>query len=507
MLGVLYFWWVLRSNSPAGLAARLPWVASLARDAEKIGAVTIAAGALASWMFGKPRPRLVFTDAEVHFLFAAPLTRRQVVHFRLVKALLQAVVPAAVATVFAGRTAAFGVAAWLAFATLELHAMGASFARARLHERATGLRLRVAQIVGIVLAAAVVGGVAASGASLTSGPSAWLLWPARVLVRPALAEGVHPFLLALAPALLVLALHYTWVLGAAVRFEDAAVEGAERLARRLESVRAGGGTALLASGRARPVPFRLPRSASPEVALAWKGLIGIGRSLALRIFAVVVPLTLATAVGAFLGGSGPDRPIPSALGVLAAILLLVVAMIPFRGGGLAGDIGRLDFLRALPLSGARIVLGQALSPALLLAAVWLVLVPPASFLFPADLDALERSCLGLTLAVVGPPALLLGVLLQASVVVVVPGWAATGAGPLAVGQSMLSSVVHLVGLPILLVPAALTMIVLVAVGRPLIGWVAVPAAGAATAAVLAAEIALALLVAGRAFERLDPSDL
>jgi hypothetical protein len=511
-LAVLYFWSVLRSN-PFAFFERLPWWTGLAAHAEAVLTVLVVAGALASWVFGRPRPRLVFTEAEIQFLFAAPVTRRQLVQFRLVKAILAAGLVAVFLTLVFGRAsagsaAAVGLGAWVVLSTLELHAIGASFARARLHERFEGLRLRALQVVSLgVIAGA---SLWATRATLDAdGPASWLLWPARALVRPIVAKGTGPFLLALALALVILVAHYVWVLVAAERFEDASVEIAERNARRVEAFRAGGTTAVVVGSKARSTPFRLPRSASPEVALAWKGLIAITRSLVVRMVAIILPLMLAAVVAVLLLIPPEGMPAMGVPGAVAALALFMIALMgpAMTGGGVSGDLSRLDFLRALPLSGGRVVLGQALAPAFLLSALWVLLLPPACFLLPVGLGGFERTCMAVGLFVVGPPMFLLGVLLQAGVVLVVPGWIAAGPGPVAMGQRMLATVVPLVGFPILALPAGLVAALGIAVARPVVGWSAVPAAGLLAALVLAVEIALALLLVGRLFEKLDPSDL
>jgi hypothetical protein len=512
--GALYLWWlVLRSSTFAAVDEIFPWL-DHPGHVESILTALVALSALAGWVFGKPKPRLIFTEAEIQFLFAAPVTRRQVVHFRLVKSILQSAVIAGVLTLLFGRAtsgsvAALGLAAWVALSALELHLVGASFARAWLHERLGGLRLRAVQLGALVLLAAAVRWMPSGTPLAADGPASWPLWPARVVVRPVVTHGGGPFVSTLLLAGLVLAFHYVWVLLAADRFEDAAVETAERNARRLEAFRAGGATAIVSTGKMRPVPFRLPRSASPEIAIAWKGVIAVTRSVVVRTVAIVAPLSIAAAVGAFLLIPTERTPAAAAVGFIATALLFIVALMgpAFTGGGVSGDLARLDFLRALPLSGARIVLGQALAPALLLSAVWIVLVPVASFLVPVELGGFERGCLTLGLVIVGPPMLLLGILLQASVVLLIPGWTTPGPGPLAFGRMMLPSVVQFIGFPVLALPAALAAALLIAVSRPFVGWAAVTAASLVAALVMVLEIALALLVVGRLFEKLDPSDL
>lgn len=511
-LALLYFSWVLRQTVNMGrMSEILPGIHEIGRRAEPIAVSLFAAGTAATWVFGRPRPRLVFTEAEVQFLFAAPATRRQVVHYGLVKVLLQSFLVATILALFfgsgsPGAAASVAVGAWLSISALSFHGIGASFARAWLHERTSGLRLRMIQLCALAILAGTVAWAVRAG-SLSAGPLSWALWPARALVRPALAREPGRLLWALPPALLLLAIHYVWVLVAADRFEDAAVEAAERVTRRLEVLRAGGATAILVTGKSRAIPFRLRPSARPETALAWKGLIGISRSLVLRALAVTVPLGLG--IGAALVAALSSLQPGGLAGVFCATLLfLTVGVGPtLTGGGLAADLRRLDFLRTLPLPGSRIVVGQALAPAFLLATAWTALVLPASLLFPAPLGGLERTCIALTLAAVGPPLLLLAVLLQAALVVVLPGWTMGGPGPLTIGRTLVASFVHFIGLPLLSLPAAVPGAVLALVGHRLLGWPAVPIAGAAAASLLVGEVALAAGILGRVFDALDPSDL
>jgi len=300
-LGLLYLTVVWGWSAPTAAEASLPWLSDLRRHSGAVGTLVVLAAALGCWLLGQPRPRLTFTEDEVQFLFAAPATRRQVVHFRLVKLLVQAAFTSAVLAALLHRShpgplLPFALALWVAIGTVELHAVGASFARAWLHRRFGGVRLRSVQVAALAGAAVLGWGAWTAPA----GPGDALLWPPRALAGLVLARGWSPFLSKLPLAVALLALHYGWVLLAADRFEDAAVEQAERVARRLETVRSGGAMALLARRRARSIPFPLPRWAPPELALTWKGLIGMSRSLLLRLFAIIAFLGLAGAIGALV---------------------------------------------------------------------------------------------------------------------------------------------------------------------------------------------------------------
>ncbi|NPC83519.1 ABC transporter permease, partial [Pyxidicoccus fallax] len=57
----------------------------------------------AAWALGRDRPSLSFTESEVVQLFPAPVTRRALLHYKLVRGLLGATVGALFATLFVGR--------------------------------------------------------------------------------------------------------------------------------------------------------------------------------------------------------------------------------------------------------------------------------------------------------------------------------------------------------------------------------------------------------------------
>src|SRR5256714_11190254 len=52
---------------------------------ESLGALALFAMVLSAWIFPHERAALVFTEAEIAFLFPAPVTRRTLIHFKLVR--------------------------------------------------------------------------------------------------------------------------------------------------------------------------------------------------------------------------------------------------------------------------------------------------------------------------------------------------------------------------------------------------------------------------------------
>src|SRR5206468_10455815 len=127
---------------------------------------------------------------------------------------------------------------------------------------------------------------------LTSGPAPVLLYPFRLVVRPCLASSAHAFLLAAIPALLIMLLHYAWVIRSNVAFEEASVEASRKIAEKVASVRAGNWQAAGRKPKSRRAPFTLRPIGSPPVAILWKNLIHAGQGFTPRLWIVLVATAL-----------------------------------------------------------------------------------------------------------------------------------------------------------------------------------------------------------------------
>uniref|UniRef100_UPI001F0755F4 putative ABC exporter domain-containing protein n=1 Tax=Myxococcus vastator TaxID=2709664 RepID=UPI001F0755F4 len=91
----------------------------------------------AAWALGRDRPSLSFSETEVVQLFPAPVPRRALLQYKLVRGLVGTSLGALFATLFLGRTLSphpvlFFVGACLALGTLYLHSTASSFVRTRL---------------------------------------------------------------------------------------------------------------------------------------------------------------------------------------------------------------------------------------------------------------------------------------------------------------------------------------------------------------------------------------
>src|SRR5262249_39558684 len=126
---------------------------------------------------------------------------------------------------------------------------------------------------------------------LSTGALAWLLLPAKWIIRPLAAANARDFFAALGPALLIYAVHYAWVLRTEVSFEEASIMKAEKRAARRSAMQRDGTVRLGRTQRkARRAPFKLAAGGRPEIAFLWKNLLASASYLTPRTALIVAAL-------------------------------------------------------------------------------------------------------------------------------------------------------------------------------------------------------------------------
>lgn len=489
------------------------------------------------WIFGSDRTALAFSPAEVQFLFPAPVSRRALLHWKLLRLQVVILINTLIWALLLRRgQAPAGVGYYLAsiyvvFATLSLHRLGASLARAGLRQHAGSARAQLLP-AALVLAACLVltSGVARHWSALTAGfqngdPGAGfdavlstpvvalVLWPFRALLAPVFATSHAGWLRAMGPAVAILGVHYLWVLRSDTAFEEAALAASVERARQLEAVRQGRrATPTRAPGTTRPAWFPLTPTGWPGTAFLWKNLVSTTRTL--RPSVVVIPFIIA-AVMVGTGSLFRTAGWTEAVGLLA---LGLAGMLAFFGpvwirNDLRSDLGRLDLLRAYPLRGWTIAAGEIAASVILLTTLelgLLLLAFLASLGNPLSHFPLSQRIAALVLALGLLPALNAVILtLQNAAALLFPEWVNTwgmkAGGVETMGQNMVTMTLSLVlTFLALLVPLVAAGLVLGSLS-PLVGpLAAIPASLAALAAV-ALELYLLLRYVGRLLERSDRS--
>jgi hypothetical protein len=506
---------------------------------ESLGALALFVIVLLAWLIPHERAALTFTEAEVAFLFPAPITRRNLVHYKLVRSQLRIFFSTLLLTLFSRRLGGsiwiHASGWWLILSTLNLHFLGCSFARTMLLDHGISNRLRRLLVFGLAVAMAACVLVwakrtlPAPGSAdtanlnaildyaqrvLTAGPALYLLYPFRLVVRPFLAQDATAFFGALTPALLLFLLHYLWVIYSDVAFEEASVEASQKLAVRIAAARAGNWQGAKKNQKARRPWFKLAATGPSVTALLWKNLIGVGQAFSPRLwFSLIVFVVVAVGVG--MGNAGRSQSLLFLVALLIAIalgysLLLgpQLLRLDFRH-----DLPLADLLKTFPLRGWQIALGEILAPVVVLATFqWLLLLIGAGLIFylPGKQEALFLA-IALGAAVLLPLLDVLLLLIPNAAVLLFPSWIQTGKdsprGIEATGQRLIFALGQLLVLALALLPAAIAFLGVFFLLKLALGYAAaVPFAALVAAIILAVEAGFGVMLLGRLFERLDVSE-
>jgi len=494
-----------------------------------------------AWVWPRRRLALEFTEAEIAFLFPAPLTRRQVVDFSLLKDQAGLLFGAFMITIFGIRRIVPSfwqglLAAWIVFALLHLFFLGCAITRANLlKNRGAGLRrsapvlAAVASVGALVVAWAVFwlrppypwemeGGAAVAQYLVDmgeAGPMRFLLWPARLVVRPAFVEGgALPLVGSFLPALAMIAACYTWVVRSDFSYEEASAERAARKAAGRRSKRAGGRRYDKVKVSARRPPFPLAVAGRPEVAFLWKNLIAAGRLFSARRMTLGAAAILGLAwLVSLLPRDTAWEAVPEGVGwtcfVLAGVGFLIGPGI-FRSD-LRSDLLQISLLKTYPLHGGSVVLGEVLAPTLLISGFQTILIGMALILTdrPFGLGPQDLAMLVLGFLVLAVPLNLLSCLVQNAAVLIFPSWHVIGPqrakGLEAFGQRLVGLFLFVLVLALVYLPTGLILGGGLFLAYPFLGMTAVPLMAAAATLPSLLEGLAGVLGLGLLFERFDAS--
>lgn len=494
LAGVAYFYFfVIRHLFENGI--RQPGVQP-GMPPEAIPLIAALAGAgvmvfvLIAWLVPGDRAAIRFSEAEVAFLFPAPLSRVALIQFSLLRSQLAIFFSAFLMSLllrkggsFAGSALHHAVGVWLVLATIKLHFIGASFARERLLDFGVRPLLRRALVLAVIVLVAAgcwwwmqrnlslpqreqlaegKAVIAYVGSILATPPVSWILLPFNALVAPFFAVGTLDFMRALLPAGVLLLAHYLWVVRSHVSFEEASMDRARRRAERSQARREG----KRGNGPAKPrtAPFQLAPRGFVPIAFLWKGLIAAGPFWRLRNWLIIAALIVAG--GLWLGADPSRHVFLKVVGIFIAMasVWLLIAGPMFMQRGLRRTFEYLDVLKASPVRGWQIALGELLSPMVMMAfAQWLLLLTMAMCLVQRGGEGLMSApnviSAAIGIALINLPLCGLMLCLPFAGMLVFPAWLVSPGGREAgvevMGQRLIFVGVYLVTIAIALVPAAL----------------------------------------------------
>jgi ABC-2 type transport system permease protein len=551
----LYFVLLRRSGLSGLSAAGSPDAAAAGQGIAAVLCVLVAGLALArialAWMVPADKAGLRFSEPEIAFLFPAPISRKTLIHFRLLSGQL-AILFTSVLMVFffrrfgsaGGNRVTHAIGWWVILSVSDLSTSGTSLTIARLKETAGRVLLwRIVVVAAIALYVAAVvwfslayvnsraGGLAdfkgmsqIADGFLASSPLKWLLLPFRLIFGPYFAPGPGEFALAMIPALGVLALLYYWVSNTEAHFEEGSIALAEKRAALKAAALSGERPQIgLSKPKARSGPFPLAPVGPPEVAFLWKNLLSMRSSLLTRRTVMlflwilfVASFSLKPVLAQHARASGGDvygAMIVLFCGIVAGYTLLLGPQIARQD--LRNDLPNMDLLKTYPIEGWRLALGELLAPAALLSLILWVCILVCAFAVDSRgviewLTPAVRVTAAVCLALAAPFLCLIQLIVPNTLMVLLPGWyqasRSRGGGIELMGQRMILGLGQLLIALAVAAPAAGTAVLIIIASSWVFGGaVACILATLAVMAILAGEAAVGLWWLGEKFAKFDLS--
>lgn len=487
--------------------------------------VGLMVAAALSWLFPGRSPLLEFSAAETALLVPAPISRRQLLIYRVLRSQIAVLFGSLIfALVFPRGSIDARVrgllAIWLLMSTAQVFFTGISLWRSGIARNGIARRMRGLSMVltaggGIFLAIglareavrAPITNVQAVGEALgrvlERGSMPIVVQPFVALARPFFAAGWAEFLPAFAVALAIYLAIVGWML-----VSDAMVDLSSEP--RVETPAPAAGRRRAVRYKARHFSWLLAPEGRAETAFVWKATLQtfrvVDRRTLLRIAVVVlwfviVPL-LSTRVRGFAQVLGT-------FGAFAAVFFTLLGPQMIRTD-LRSDLQNLETMKTWPVRASAVVRGEMLWPGILVSAiVWLLLIMTLALsqnAFP-QVSVSLRLAVGTAAMIFAPALIFAQYTIHNAAALFFPAWIASGQGRPrgvdAMGQRLILFGGILLVMLIALLPSALIAGVLwVAFARFVGAWILIPAALMATV-IVALEVLMATEALGPAYERLD----
>lgn len=497
---------------------------------ELFGAQFLFVIAASAWIpLGKRGPALYFTPADVDFLFTAPLSRKELITYKLLRPQIGMFIGSLFMTLIfhpwsLANSWMFFLGVALTMNVLNIYMTGVSLRRESLgsHGRVGVARQWLPLATVVAVAAILLGTLALHWSILSSlhgadvltelsrlastGAAGVVMWPFRTLIRLPAAATPLEFFRTLPWVLALLAVGYVWVIRSDTKFEEASAALSAEIAEKLSRVRKG---QLMAAPKVRTAmrtPFVLAPEGRPEIAIFWKNLILLGRYASFRTLLRLFLLLVFVATIARTNAAGNAGAL-ARLCATAFVLTILMGPILARND-LRRDLVNLALLKTWPVDGPALVRGEVMAPAALLTTIaWLA--ASGLLFFRQGLDIAPSWIVAAVL--VAPGLIGLRLLAQNAIAVMWPSLFVAGPsrsyGIDVLGQRLIMTFGLLLVLLVAVVPAAIVA-GLVGIGIYfLTGNAGVVIPAAILAIVLLLEAYLASHVIGKLLDRTDVSAL
>jgi hypothetical protein len=536
--GAAYFWFFFfrRAHSSNVALARMHDPLFNTVIVDFAGAVVLLM-MICAWALPGDSGGLEFSEAEIAFLFPAPLHRRDLLLYKILRAQPQAVFSALMLTIIGTRQGYF-IGTWIAFSVMAIYFTLVSLGRARLRlmhigflPRLVGVALILGGLYALVLnqlhgggpfnmpadfkqtVKAGVSGREAIEAFFHKPVIAAILFVPRTIASAALPASLSSLAIS---AVVVAAMGVAFFFIAAalnVSFQEASIDASQRKAAkqaRSRSQRVGS----FVMFRRAPAPFRMGETGPIEVAIIWKNLIALMRNSIAWV--VIFVLTAAFLLGMAFWAHEPSNYLMIGTG-----LLFLTGFFPLMGpnvfaNDLRLDMPRLEVLKSYPISGERLVAAEIFAPLVVISILEMIFATSASVLIAMSPAKGHLSYAGtpqfiVTVLLLTIPVCTIQLIIRNAIPVLFPGWAVRGKeemrGFVMTGQRLVTLAGNLLVLVVALIPAAIVFLPSVWLaykffaGSPaLVAVATMPAVG-----VLVAEAWFGVKALGAQFENLDVS--
>jgi ABC-2 type transport system permease protein len=549
VVGAAYFWFFFfrRTHNSNPALARIRDISSNGVVVDFVSVVVLLM-MIAAWALPGDSGGLDFSETEIAFLFPAPLRRRDLLLYKILRAQPQAFFSAVMLTIIGTRQGYF-VGTWAAFSVMSIYFTMVSQGRARLRLFHIGFLPRlgaVALIIGGLYALVLkqihtIAPVAIpadykqmvkTGAASRAAIEAFFHKPviAAILFIPKFfASAALPgSLTTLVDSVLVVAalgvIFFFIAAALNVSFEEASIGASQRRAARMDRQR-GQRVGSVVMFRRAPALFKLGETGPVETAIIWKNLIALMRN-SITWVVVLVVITVAMLGMAFWSAhSTNEQGIYLAFG---GMLLFIAGFFPLIGpnvfaNDLRLDMPRLEVLKSYPITGERLVAAEIAAPLVVISILEMMFASSASLLMAFGVQALGQHP-NRWLLMVGTPQFIVTVLLltlpvcaiqlliRNAVPVLFPGWAVRSKdeprGFVMTGQRLVTLAGNILVLVVALIPAAIVFAPSLWIAYKFFSGNAafVAVATMPAVAVLVAEFWFGVKALGAQFDTLDVSN-
>lgn len=529
--GAAYFWFLLfrRSVAPHPDNGKLIMkTLSVSPVVVDCAAVILLLLMITAWALPADSGGLEFTETEIAFLFPAPLRRRDILLYKIVRAQPQALFSAFVMTVLGWWRNGLFLGVWSAISVLGVYFTLVSLGRARLRLMHVGFLARVAGVAAIVAGLVWIGKYEISAINfkgLKNAPQVMnalsvpfhkplirtILFIPRLIASAAIPPSFGMLLISVPIVLALGVLFYFVAAGLNVSFEEASIAASQKKANRQDRVH-GQRAGTFVMFRRAPAPFKLQETGPVEVAVVWKNMIALVRN---SIAWVVV----FAAILAFMLGIALWSHETVAYTTIGSMLIFLSCFFPLMGpnvfsNDLRLDMPRLEVLKSYPISGERLIAAEIASPLLVISILEMLFATSASIMMGlgepnkfTKFIATPQFIVAVLLLTL--PICAVQLMIRNAIPVLFPAWAMRSKdeprGFVMMGQRLVTLAGNLFVLGVSLIPAAIVFLPSIWIafkffsGNP--AFVAVATMPAV--AVLLAEVWMGIKALGAQFEKLD----